>query len=37
MQVTTWVGDGRPGDFGEIDSGGFDLVVDDQGFVFVIP
>ena len=37
MEVRSFIGDGRPGSGGEFDSGGFDMILEDQGFAFVIP
>ena len=37
MEVLTYLVDGAAPTFGEIDSGGFDLVKQDQAFTFVIP
>jgi hypothetical protein len=37
MEVQTFLGDGVPGQLGGTDSGGFNLIVDDEGFAFVIP
>jgi hypothetical protein len=37
MEVRAYIGDGRPGGGGDVDSGGFDMILEDQGFAFVIP